>query len=329
VQTGGPDGDLGSNEILLSSDKTVAVIDGSGVLADPAGLNREELVRLAKLRVPVSNFNTSKLGKEGYLVKVEEQDVKLPSGEIVLDGTDFRNGAHLRFKADLFVPCGGRPEAVNVSNMAALIDAEGKPHFKYIVEGANLFLTQQARLHLERRKVVLFKDSSANKGGVTSSSLEVLAGLALSTQEYVDLMIFKDGKPSKFYKSYVSDVQDKITENAAAEFQCIWREHARLQGSKPRTTISDELSSTLNDLQAELEGSDLFADGPSRKGVLRRAIPKTLVDQVGLETLLERLPEPYQLALFSSWVASHFIYKYGVTSSAVDFFHFARDLAKQ
>ena len=30
------------------------------------------------------------------------------AGEIVLDGTDFRNGAHLRFKADLFVPCGGR-----------------------------------------------------------------------------------------------------------------------------------------------------------------------------------------------------------------------------
>ncbi|KIM85567.1 hypothetical protein PILCRDRAFT_816763 [Piloderma croceum F 1598] len=329
VQTGGPDGDLGSNEILLSSDKTVAIIDGSGVLADPVGLNREELIRLAKLRVPVSHFDTSKLSKEGYLVKVEEQDVKLPSGEIVLDGTDFRNGAHLRFKADLFVPCGGRPEAVNVSNMAALIDAEGKPHFKYIVEGANLFLTQQARLHLERRRVVLFKDSSANKGGVTSSSLEVLAGLALSTQEYVDLMIFKDGKPSEFYKSYVRDVQDKITENAAAEFQCIWREHARLQGSKPRTTISDELSSTLNQLQAELEASDLFADVPSRRGVIRRAIPKTLVDQVGLDTLLERLPEPYQLALFSSWVASHFVYKYGVNSSAVDFFHFARDLAKQ
>ena len=56
------------------------------------------------------------------------------------------------------------PEAVNVSNMAALIDAEGKPHFKYIVEGANLFLTQQARLYLEKRKVILFKDSSANKG---------------------------------------------------------------------------------------------------------------------------------------------------------------------
>ncbi|PFH54040.1 hypothetical protein AMATHDRAFT_73054 [Amanita thiersii Skay4041] len=327
LQTGGPDGDLGSNEILLSNDKTIAIIDGSGVLADPAGIDRGELIRLAKLRVPVSNFDISKLSKDGYLVRVEDTDVKLPSGELVLDGTDFRNNAHLRFKADIFVPCGGRPEAVNISNMVALIDADGKPHFKYIVEGANLFLTQQARLHLEKRKVVLFKDSSANKGGVTSSSLEVLAGLALSTQEYLDLMVFKNGKPSEFYQNYVKNIQEKIVENAAAEFQCIWKEHARLQGSKPRTIISDELSSTLNNLQAELENSDLFDDLPSRRGVMRRAIPKTLVDKIGLDTLLERLPVAYQRALFSSWVASHFIYKYGVNASSVDFFHFARDLA--
>ncbi|EIN12308.1 NAD-specific glutamate dehydrogenase [Punctularia strigosozonata HHB-11173 SS5] len=327
VQTGGPDGDLGSNEILLSSDKTVAIIDGSGVLADPVGIDREELVRLAKLRKPVAFFDTSKLSSQGYLVKVEEHDVKLPSGEVIVDGTDFRNTAHLRFKADLLVPCGGRPEAVNISNVAALVDSEGKPHFKYIVEGANLFLTQQARLYLEKRKVILFKDSSANKGGVTSSSLEVLAGLALSTDEYVNLMIFKDGEPSAFYQSYVKDIQAKIAENAAAEFSCIWKEHARLGGSKPRTLISDELSSRLNELTDELEGSDLFEDAPSRRGVMRRAIPKTLVDEVGLETLLRRLPEPYQRALFSSWVASHFIYKYGVNGSSVDFFHFARDLA--
>lgn len=229
------------------------------------------------------------------------------AGEIVLDGTDFRNSAHLRFKADLFVPCGGRPEAVNISNVAALIDADGKPHFKYVVEGANLFLTQQARLHLEKRKAIVFKDSSANKGGVTSSSLEVLAGLSLSTEEYTDLMIFKDGKPSEFYQNYVKDIQAKITENAANEFSCIWKEHARLQGTKTRTAISDELSLTLNNLQAELESSDLFDDVPSRHGVMRRAIPKTLVDRIGLETLLGRLPEAYQKALFSSWVASHFV----------------------
>lgn len=142
---------------------------------------------------------------------------------------------------------------------------------------------------------------------MTSSSLEVLAGLALATDEYVELMIFKDGKPSEFYQSYVRDIQQKISENAAAEFSCIWREHARLGGAKSRTLISDELSSTLNALQAELEGSDLFEDVTSRRGVMRRAIPKTLVEKIGLDELLRRLPEPYQRALFSSWVASHFV----------------------
>jgi len=142
---------------------------------------------------------------------------------------------------------------------------------------------------------------------VTSSSLEVLAGLALSTEEYVDLMLFKDGKPSQFYQSYVKDIQDKIAENAALEFSCIWREHQRLQGAKARTTISDDLSTMLNHLQTELESSDLFDDVPSCRGVLSRAIPQTLVDKVGLETLMDRLPKPHQCALFSSWVASHFV----------------------
>lgn len=66
------------DEILLSSDKTIAIIDGSGVLHDPVGINREELIRLAKLRKPVGFFDTSKLSKDGYLVKVEDQDFKLP-----------------------------------------------------------------------------------------------------------------------------------------------------------------------------------------------------------------------------------------------------------
>jgi glutamate dehydrogenase len=69
---------LPTDEILLANDKTVAVIDGSGVLADPHGIDRVELIRLAKLRIPVSNFNVEKLSKEGYLVKIEDQDIKLP-----------------------------------------------------------------------------------------------------------------------------------------------------------------------------------------------------------------------------------------------------------
>jgi glutamate dehydrogenase len=158
-------------------------------------------------------------------------------------------------------------------------------------------------------------------------------------------MVFKDGKPSAFYQAYVKEIQAKIVENAALEFGCIWQEHSRPGSTKPRTLISDELSSTLNNLQAELESSDLFEDVASRQGVLNKAIPQTLVKQVGLDVLTKRLPEPYQRALFSSWVAAHFvrwlhsvctitiltlsqIYQYGVSGSNVDFFNFARALAQ-
>ena len=126
-------------------------------------------------------------------------------------------------------------------------------------------------------------------------------------QEYVDLMIFKDGKPSQFYQTYVKEIQKIIQENAAMEFACIWAEHSKHDGTKARTVISDELSSTLNNLQAKLEGSDLYDDASTRQAVMKRAFPKTLIDQVGLETLLKRVPEAHQRALFSSWIAAHFV----------------------
>jgi len=147
----------------------------------------------------------------------------------------------------------------------------------------------------------------ASQGGVTCSSLDVLAGLTLLDKEFFSLMTFPSGTPTPFYASYVKDIQAKIAENAAAEFQCIQKEHARLHGTKPRTIISDELSLTITELQDELEMSDLFEDVESRKAVLRKAIPETLLGKVGLEEVMRRLPEHYQRALFSSWVASHYV----------------------
>lgn len=58
--------------------RLVTVIDGSGTIYDPEGLDRGELVRLAKARIMVNNFDRSKLSKDGYLVLVEDRDVTLP-----------------------------------------------------------------------------------------------------------------------------------------------------------------------------------------------------------------------------------------------------------
>lgn len=69
-QTGGPDGDLGSNEIKISCDRTIAIVDGSGVIYDPSGLDRQELLLLASKRRMIANFDLSKLGTLGLLRNV-------------------------------------------------------------------------------------------------------------------------------------------------------------------------------------------------------------------------------------------------------------------
>lgn len=144
-------------------------------------------------------------------------------------------------------------------------------------------------------------------------------------------MVFKNNKPSSFYSAYVKDIQAKICENGRLEFEAIWSEYVRRvssrsrsrrvffippllsttltdpfsprfllleqKGAVARSLLSDELSSGLNALQVELEESILYEQVESTKAVLKKAIPKTLIDKVGVETLMKRLPE--QVSRFS------------------------------
>ncbi|KAG5459980.1 MAG: glutamate dehydrogenase, partial [Olpidium bornovanus] len=284
-QTGGPDGDLGSNEILISKDKTIGIVDGSGVLYDPKGIDREELRKLASKRQMINQFDVSKLSEKGFRVLVDEKNVKLPDGRIIDNGLTFRNEFHLEASADLFVPCGGRPEAVDLGNVHRLLDAEGNPRFKYIVEGANLFFTQEARMRLEKAGAIICKDASANKGGVTSSSLEVLAALSFSDDEFAKHMMVRDAaNPPAFYRDYVSSVHAVIEKNAELEFECIWREHART--GKARAILSDELSYAIVKLNEELQRTTLWDNVALRKVVLVEALPKLLLDTLDLDTIM-------------------------------------------
>ena len=67
-----------------------------------------------------------------------------------------------------------------------------------------MFITEPARVILEDSGVILFKDASTNKGGVTSSSLEVLAGLAMDDETFAKNMTGEnvDSMPD-FYNNYV------------------------------------------------------------------------------------------------------------------------------
>jgi glutamate dehydrogenase len=59
-----------------------------------------------------------------------------------------------------------------------------------------------------------------------------------------------------------------------------------------------------------------------RKVVLGEAFPRLLQRQIGLEALMRRVPESYVRAIFGSYLASRFVYKYGTDPSQFAFFEF-------
>jgi glutamate dehydrogenase len=329
-QTGGPDGDLGSNEIKISQDKTIAMVDGSGVLYDPLGIDRPSLLKLAEARKTVEHFPIEKLSTDGFFVSINDKNRQVSENLFVKNGIEFRNKFHLSSlaKCDLFVPCGGRPRSITMGNYRELLSADGQPNFNFVVEGANLFFSQDARLELEKRGVIIIKDSSANKGGVTSSSFEVLVSLALSEEEYCNWMIVEgvSGTPSPFRQNYIEEILEKIRENARLEFNLLWREHERT--GLPYCTLSDMLSQKINALKDTILKSSLSEDAPLFTKMVGEHFPKILVDKVGLSTLFSRVPPMYLKATFAASLASRYIYGCGLNASEIDFISFVRRAEK-
>lgn len=339
-QTGGPDGDLGSNEILLSREENyVAIVDGSGVIADPKGLDKTELLRLAKERKMIDHFDISKLSAEGFRVLVDDVDITLPNGYNVTSGVAFRNTFHIKIKevlgedlVDLFVPCGGRPSAIDTNNVHELINSKtGKSIIPYIVEGANLFITQSAKIILEDAGCIIFKDASTNKGGVTSSSLEVLAALSFDDKNFSTHMCVDSETKAipEFYQEYVKQVQKIIVANAEAEFHVLW--NLKKETGITFTELSDKLSKTINKLGDELANSkELWNDDVSfRNAVLLDSLPPLLLKEIGIDNILSRVPEAYLKALFASHLASRFVYSRGIDSNPAKFLEFISSTRKE
>jgi glutamate dehydrogenase len=129
----------------------------------------------------------------------------------------------------------------------------------------------------------VFKDASANKGGVTSSSLEVLAALSLGDEEFLrDMCVGADGLVPEFRRQYVEEVVRRIENNARLEFACLWKE--REATAQPLTVLSNRLSSAINVLTDELALSPLWDDLLLRRSVLQDAIPQLLQDAVVTKT---------------------------------------------
>jgi glutamate dehydrogenase len=134
----------------------------------------------------------------------------------------------------------------------------------------------------------LYKDASANKGGVTSSSLEVLASLSFDDEGFLKHMcVGEDGTVPEFYNNYVKQVQAIIQNNARLEFEAIWREH-QATGER-RSILSDTLSIAITKMDEELQSTDLWQNVDFRKSILSEALPNLLLEQIGLEKIMERV----------------------------------------
>jgi len=333
IMTGGPDGDLGCNEIKRSMEKVLGLCDGSGTIFDPAGLDKTELVRLADKRQMICHFDTSKLSKDGFLVLLADQQKKLPNGFVVEDGTTFRNRFHFNplCKADFLVPCGGRPRAVEAPDVPLMLLPNGELKYKYIVEGANLFITEEARLMLEKLGCIIFKDAAANKGGVTSSSLEVLAGLVMPDADYQELMCLKNPtKIPEFRKAYVSEVIATVQGNAEAEFELLWAEKQK----KPHMTLTElanQTSTKINSVAARLLAAADVMDfkGELGKNVLEKYhIPKVLLNKYGVDHIIKKLPPKYLEAIVACNLAAHYVYEQGLDADEIAFFNYLSKFGK-
>ena len=295
--TGGPDGDVAGNMIrILNRDygknaRIVAIADGSGVGEDPDGLDHTELLRLFTEALPIAAFNPKKLGTHGSVVPVDA-----PGGVML------RNTLHNRVKADAFVPGGGRPATINEANWRDYLTKDGTPSAPIIVEGANLFLTPEARRELFKAGCLIFKDSSANKCGVICSSYEIGASMLLDEQSF---MAIKD--------QFVEEVLEKLRALARSEAELLMAE-GRRHPHTPLTELSTELSKVINAAADAIRASmDSWspADRELAKTVVREHIPQKLQDTVG-ERLWKDIPQAYLDWMVAKRLASGIVYREGV-----------------
>jgi len=295
--TGGPNGDVAGNMInILRRDypgraKIVGMVDHSGGVENEDGLDIEELHRLFKADLPLSDYDPSKVGIGGVKYGVGTSD------EIQL-----RNTMHNRLKADAFVPAGGRPNTININNYEKFFLPDGTPSASLIVEAANIFTTPEARAEFAKRGISIVKDSSANKAGVCCSSYEIVSSMLLSKQEF---MAIKD--------ELVEDVLAKLRESARVEAELLFREF-RNNPSFPMVhyslAISDAINRATDAVVAALKKDFELIDDDIRTRLLTDSLPKKLVEFAG--DRLEELPKMYQISMMGAKLGSKMVYKEGL-----------------
>jgi glutamate dehydrogenase len=322
--TGGTNGDVAGNAMRLLLErcpqvKIQSVVAGAGALYDPEGADHKELRRLV-LKHDVIDFNPQALHPGGFILfrresrkeglrelhrKLLRTDSDVEEHWITSDEF-YREFDDLIFKVsgDLFLPCGGRPETIDQNNWQRLFGSTGKPSTRVILEGANSYITPEARREIQKRGVIVLRDASANKCGVISSSYEIIANLLMTEKEFLS-----------HKEAYVADVLEILDKRAEEEANLIFKRHRESDGMLMYTDISIALASEINEHYANL--FDYFRDRPelSDQPLLRKVLlnhlPNFIRNNPRYRDRIKNLPPKIKYAILASEIASSIVYHGG------------------
>jgi glutamate dehydrogenase len=323
--TGGPDGDLGANQIQCYKGKICLIIDGGSVLFDPQGLDRQELMKLAFMRnsqprVNSLGFSAAKLSSRGFRVPIEAANVTLPDGTVVEDGALFHrnflaNPANRKYveQANIraFIPCGGFKDTIHHGNVRQFLDLFTE--LRFIVEGANVFFDDGARRYIATHTPIKqIKDTTANKGGVFSSSIAEVLTAFLLQDDYEEKL---QNDPATRW-ALIKDIISLVDRYARLETSLLLRLH-EADPAAPLFVLSERTSEQIFALQDRLE--TILAEILAAPGLVWKAmehsIPAILREKLGERKIMALLDakqlQPYRDALITKKLASLAFYSFG------------------